>query len=250
MTMSRTVLITGGAGGIGLAAARRFADEGSRVVLVDLDARELERARSTLVGADGRVVDTVECDVAGHAAVQAAAQIVLGRWGAVEVLVNNAGISQPKGVLELDESEWERTLAVNLKGAFNWCRALLPAMIEARRGKIVNVASMSAKMGGGPGTISRACYAASKAGLLGFTRGLAREVAPAVTVNAVCPGLIDTAMTRAFIARAGGEIAAGIPLGRLGTPDDVAGVIHFLASPAAGWITGEVIDCNGGTYID
>jgi 3-oxoacyl-[acyl-carrier protein] reductase len=249
MIMSRTVLITGGAGGIGLAAARRFAAEGSRVVLVDLDARALERARSTLVD-DGGGVDIVECDVAGHAAVQAAARGVLDRCGAVEVLVNNAGISQPKGVLELEEAEWERTLAINLKGAFNWCRALLPAMLEAGRGKIVNVASMSAKMGGGPGTISRACYAASKAGLLGFTRGLAREVAPAVTVNAVCPGLIDTSMTRAFIARAGDEIAAGIPLGRLGTPDDVAGVIQFLASPAAAWITGEVVDCNGGTYID
>jgi NAD(P)-dependent dehydrogenase (short-subunit alcohol dehydrogenase family) len=249
MNMSRTVLITGGAGGIGLAAAQRFVGEGSHVILVDLDLRALERARSILVRDGGRA-DIVECDVAAHAAVHGAARDVLDRYGAVEVLVNNAGISQPKGVLELDEAEWERTLAVNLKGAFNWCQALLPAMLKTGRGKIVNVASMSAKMGGGPGTISRACYAASKAGLLGFTRGLAREVAPAVTVNAVCPGLIDTPMTRAFIARAGDEIAAGIPLGRLGTADDVAGVIVFLASPAAAWITGEVVDCNGGTYID
>jgi 3-oxoacyl-[acyl-carrier protein] reductase len=123
-------------------------------------------------------------------------------------------------------------------------------MLERQRGSIVNISSISAKHGGGYGTVSRACYAASKAGLLGLTRGLAREAAPHVRVNAVCPGLIETPMTQRLIARAGEEFKRWIPLERFGTPEDVAAVIWFLASPASGYLTGEIVDVNGGMLID
>jgi NAD(P)-dependent dehydrogenase (short-subunit alcohol dehydrogenase family) len=175
---------------------------------------------------------------------------VLRQFGWVDVLVNNAGVSQPKLIVELTREEWERTLAVNLSGAFHWSKALLPSMLDRRKGCIINVSSISAKHGGGHGTVSKACYAASKAGLLGFTRGLAREAAPHVRVNALCPGMIDTPMTHALIARAADELKAAIPLGRLGTPQDVAGMIWLLASPYAEYLTGEIIDVNGGLYID
>ncbi len=241
---NEVVVITGGAGGIGRAAAGLFAQHGWRVALVDRDRETLEAA--------GRELEawTTVCDVADYGAVQAAGAAVLRQFGWVDVLVNNAGVSQPKHVVELTHEEWERTLAVNLSGAFHWCQVLLPSMLERRKGCIINVSSVSAKHGGGHGTVSKACYAASKAGLLGFTRGLAREAAPHVRVNALCPGMIETPMTRALIDRAGDELKAAIPLGRLGTPRDVAGMIWLLASPYAEYLTGEIIDVNGGLYID
>jgi 3-oxoacyl-[acyl-carrier protein] reductase len=241
---NEVVVITGGAGGIGRAAARLFAQQGWRVALVDRDREALEAA--------GRELDawTAVCDVADYDAVQAAGGALLREFGWVDVLVNNAGVSQPKLIVDLTREEWERTLAVNLSGAFHWCKTLLPSMLERRKGCIINVSSVSAKHGGGHGTVSKACYAASKAGLLGFTRGLAREAAPHVRVNALCPGVIETPMTQALIERAAEELKAAVPLGRLGTPHDVAGMIWLLASPYAEYLTGEIIDVNGGLYID
>ena len=241
---NEVVVITGGGSGIGRAAAGLFSQHGWRVALVDRDRDAL--------GAAGRELDawTAVCDVADYDAVQTAGAEVLRQFGWVDVLVNNAGVSQPRQIVELTREEWERTLAVNLSGAFHWSKALLPSMLERRKGCIINVSSISAKHGGGHGTVSKACYAASKAGLLGFTRGLAREVAPHVRVNALCPGMIHTPMTQALIARTAEELKAAIPLGRLGTPQDVAGMIWLLACPYAEYLTGEVIDVNGGLYID
>jgi len=234
----RTVLITGAAGGIGRATARLFAQHGWEMALVDIHPA-MPEARVAKV-----------CDVGDFRQVQITAAEILQEFGKIDVLVNNAGVSQPKPIAELEESEWDRTLAVNLKSAFNWSKALLPAMLSRQSGKIINISSMSAKRGGGPGTVSKACYAASKAGLLGFTRGLAREVAPHVQVNAICPGLIATPMTGGLLASASAELLSLIPLQRVGTPEDVANLIFFLASPGADYLTGEVIDVNGGMYID
>lgn len=241
---NEVVVITGGASGIGLATAQLFARQEWSVALVDTSRDALEAAGREL-GAW-----TAVCDVADYDAVQRAGAEVLAHFGYVDALVNNAGISQPKPVVDLTREEWERTLAVNLGGAFHWSKAILPAMLARQQGCIINVSSISAKHGGGQGTVSKACYAASKAGLLGFTRGLAREAAPHVRVNAVCPGMIETPMTRGLIARAAEELKAMIPLGRLGTPQDVAGIIWVLASPWARYLTGEVIDVNGGLFID
>ncbi len=238
------VVITGGASGIGLAAARLFIRQGWSVAVVDVDRQALDAVHGDLG------VWTAVCDVADYDAVQNAGADVLREFGQVDALVNNAGVSQPKLIVDLTRAEWERTIAVNLSGAFHWAKALLPSMLARQRGCIVNVSSVSAKHGGGHGTVSKACYAASKAGLLGFTRGLAREAAPHVRVNAICPGMIETPMTRGLIARAAAELKAMVPLGRLGTPEDVAGMIWVLASPYAQYLTGEVIDVNGGLFID
>jgi NAD(P)-dependent dehydrogenase (short-subunit alcohol dehydrogenase family) len=243
------VVITGAAGGIGFATARLFAAEGWNLALIDRSREALAEAAAELSQASLNLW-TVVSDVADFEDAQQAGRRLLERFGGVDVLVNNAGVSQPKHIVDLSKEEWDSTLAVNLSGAFHWSKALLPSMLARRRGKIINVSSMSAKHGGGPGTVSRACYAASKAGLLGFTRGLAREAAPHVQVNAVCPGLIETSMTRELLARMAGELRAAIPLGRLGTPADVAGVIWVLASPYADYLTGEIIDVNGGLFID
>ena len=244
----RTVLITGAAGGIGRATARLFAQHGWEIALVDIHSAALSEARAE-IQTYGRTLAKV-CDVSDFRQVQATAAEILREAEKIDVLVNNAGVSQPKPVAELEESEWDRTLAVNLKSAFNWSKALLPAMLSRQSGKIINISSMSAKRGGGPGTVSKACYAASKAGLLGFTRGLAREVAPHVQVNAICPGLIATPMTGGLLAGAPDELLSLIPLQRVGTPEDVANLIFFLASPGADYLTGEIIDVNGGMYID
>jgi NAD(P)-dependent dehydrogenase (short-subunit alcohol dehydrogenase family) len=241
---AEVVVITGGGSGIGRAAAELFLAQGWRVALVDKAPDGLEAARREL-GAW-----TAICDIRDPATVTQTADRILADFGSVEALVNNAGVSQPKRVVELTPEEWNDTIAVNLTGAFLWSRALLPSMLSQQRGRIINISSVSAKHGGGSGTVSKACYAASKAGLLGFTRGLAREAAPHVLVNALCPGMIDTPMTRELVARSGDELRASIPLRRLGTPQDVANMIWVLASPHAAYLTGEIIDVNGGLLID
>jgi 3-oxoacyl-[acyl-carrier protein] reductase len=189
-------------------------------------------------------------DVSDFAGVQKHAATVLERWGHIDVLVNNAGISQPKGILEITEAEWDMTIAIDLKGSFNWCKAVAPGMLRQGHGRIINIASVSAHNGADKHAVSRFAYCAAKAGVLGLTRGLAKELAPAVTVNAICPGDIETDLTKAKWAPMKDSIIERTPLGRLGTPEDIAEVVAFLATASPMFITGEVIDVNGGAYIN
>jgi 3-oxoacyl-[acyl-carrier protein] reductase len=176
---------------------------------------------------------------------------VLAAWTRVDVLVNNAGISQPKGLLEITEDEWDRTIDTHLKGAFNWCKAVAPTMLAQRAGHIVNMSSVSAHTGAGTAAVSKSAYCAAKAGILGLTRGLAKELAPHVTVNAICPGLIATDLTAAMIAREGADtLVRSIPLARLGTPEDIAQVVVFLATVTPCFMSGEVIDVDGGQWVN
>ncbi|MGH7266831.1 MAG: SDR family NAD(P)-dependent oxidoreductase, partial [Candidatus Rokuibacteriota bacterium] len=167
-----------------------------------------------------------------------------------DVLVNNAGISQPKGLADISEAEWDRTMAVNLKGAFNWCKAVAPAMLARGAGRIVNISSVSAHTGAGFGAVSKAAYCAAKAGMLGLTRGLAKELAPHVTVNAICPGTIHTDLTSAMLETGRERIVAAIPLGRVGAPEDIAEVVAFLATVTPNFMTGEVVDVDGGQWVN
>jgi 3-oxoacyl-[acyl-carrier protein] reductase len=243
------VIVTGAGRGIGQASATEMAKRGYRVALADLGSPELEAATSGLA-ALGVPTMSLSGDVSDHAAVQDLAAAVIARWGRIDVLVNNAGVSAPKPILEISEAEWDRTIAINLKGCFNWCKAVASGMVERRRGRIINISSVSAVTGGAPSAVSKFAYCASKAGILGLTRGLAKELAPHVSVNAICPGFIETNLTRALINAHREAITAAIPLGRTGAPEDIAVVVAFLATVEPNYITGEVIDVDGGQWIN
>jgi 3-oxoacyl-[acyl-carrier protein] reductase len=250
MTPARVAVITGAARGIGRATAAALAKNGFAVALVDVRALLLPET-ATLVHDAGMEALELEGDVTRLAETQQLTARVLEAWGRVDVLVNNAGISQPKGLLEITEDEWDRTIDTHLKGAFNWCKAVAPAMLAQRSGRIINMSSVSAQTGAGTAAVSKSAYCAAKAGMLGLTRGLAKELAPHVTVNAICPGLIATDLTAGMIAREGAEaLIRSIPLARLGTPDDIAQVVAFLATVTPCFLTGEVIDVDGGQWVN
>lgn len=247
----RVALVTGGGGSIGGASARALAAGGADVVIADLrpDAAEKVAGQIRDLGRRSLVLegDAADYDVVGRLAARA-----LEVFGRVDILVNVAGGGQPKRFLELTAAEFDRVLQHNLKSAWNWAHHLAPQMLTRDGQRIVNTASISAKHGGGPpATVSKSAYAAAKAGVIGLTKGLAKELAPRVTVNAVCPGLIDTPGTVGITRGPGiAAIIDTIPLGRVGVADDVAAAVLFFASPGAGWITGESMDINGGQYID
>jgi 3-oxoacyl-[acyl-carrier protein] reductase len=247
---ARAAVVTGAARGIGRATAAALGRHGFRVALVDVRGPEL-RETAALVREAGSEALVLEGDVRSLATAERLAGEVLAAWARVDVLVNNAGISQPKGLLEITEEEWDRTIDTHLKGTFNWCRAVAPTMLAQRAGRIVNMSSVSAHTGAGTAAVSRSAYCAAKAGILGLTRGLAKELAPHVTVNAICPGLIATDLTAAMIAREGAEtLVRSIPLARLGTPEDIAQVVVFLATVTPCFLTGEVIDVDGGQWVN
>lgn len=242
-------IVTGGKRGIGLASALALAAKGCRIALADLDGPELAAALRT-VEAAGVEAMALPGDVSFHAGVAASTAACLERFGRIDVLVNNAGISQPKGIVDITEDEYDRTIAVNLKSCFNWCKAVAPTMLAAGRGRIVNISSISAHTGGARSAVSKFAYCTAKAGILGMTRALAKELAPAVSVNAICPGSIETALTSGLISANREAITDTIPLGRIGTPEDIAVVVAFLATVEPNFLTGEVVDVDGGQWIN
>ncbi len=246
---SPVAIVTGAARGIGFSTATELARKGFRVALADLDEAALNVAGQRIGELDAGWM-LLAGDTSDFEGVQRHAQRVLERFGRIDVLVNNAGMSQPKRLLDITEEEWDRTIDVNLKSCFNWCKAVAPAMLARGAGRIVNVSSVSAHTGGAASAVSKFAYCASKAGVLGLTRGLAKELAPHITVNAVCPGSIETGMTLALIASKREAIVQSIPLGRVGTPEDVAVVIVFLATVEPNYLTGEIIDVDGGQWMN
>ena len=244
----RVALLTGAGRGIGRATALAFADAGADVAVV-ATSKNAESVAAE-IRAKGRKALGFAADAADFARAQEIVREVVAQLGRVDILFCNAGISQPAGFLELTEEQWDRIMAVNLKGHFNYAKAVAPHMLARQYGRIVGMSSMSSRLGG-LYAVSKTAYVATKAGIEGFVRGLARELAPHVTVNAVCPGVIDTEMTGSITVSASrAEILKATPLGRLGTPEDVAAAVLFLASDQAGFITGEMMDINGGIYLD
>lgn len=250
----KVAIVTGGARGIGRASSLALARQGFAVALVDLREDPLH-ATAAAIRALGAEAMPIVADTADHALARAKVEQVLSAWGRVDVLFNNAAMPQTKRILEITEAEWDREMAVNLKGYFNWAQAVAPAMLRqagpgALGGRIIMTSSVSATSGPSEQAVSRFAYSAAKAGVLGLVRGLARELAPAVAVNAICPGSILTERTEEAFAPHMQRIAAGTPLGRVGTPEDIAVVVAFLATVEPCFITGEVIDVDGGANIN
>jgi len=240
----RVALVTGASRGIGRAIARALAGQGATVVAAARGEHAAETV-SEIAAAGGRA-EAVAMDVTDGAAVEAAVAGTVARYGRLDILVNNAGITRDQLVLRMKRDDWDAVIATNLSAAYTCVQAVLKPMIKQRAGRIINITSVV----GQSGNAGQVNYAASKAGLIGLTKSLALEVASRnITVNAVAPGLIDTEMTRAISAGAHEDWAARIPLKRLGTPDDVASAVVFLASDEAAYITGHVLAVNGGMYM-
>lgn len=234
----RTVLITGGSRGIGAGAVRAFSKAGYRVAFFYLNS---EASASALAAETGACA--IRCDVRDSASVSCAvaqAQRVLSH---IDVLINNAGVAQQKLFTDITDEDWRTMLDTHLTGAFLLSRAVLPGMISRRHGRIINVGSIWGQVGAS----CEVHYSAAKAGLIGLTRALAKEVAPSgVTVNCVCPGVIATDMLASFTEEDLAVLCEETPVGRLGTPEDVARTLVFLAEESAGFITGQIIGVNGG----
>lgn len=233
----RTAVVTGGARGIGLEVARVLADQGARTYVLDITLPEVE-ARD--IG-----LHYVRCDIGDRPSVEAAFDSIEAESDPVSILVNNAGVLRQSPLEEITEADWDLTLRINLTAAMVCCRRALPAMRDGGYGRVVCVGSSAGKAGGGPGLTA---YAASKAGVLSLAKSLAKEYARyGVTVNAVAPAAIETEMIRDLSGFSGAE---ALPVGRLGQPDEIAAAVAFLCSDAAAFITGEVLDVNGGLIID
>jgi 3-oxoacyl-[acyl-carrier protein] reductase len=241
----RIALVTGASQGIGRACALALAEAGATVALAARNEAKLAEVAAEIEAGGGKAA-AFALDVASEESIKAGAKAILERFGKVEVLVNNAGITRDGLVLRMKRADWDDVLATNLTGAFLLTQALLSAMLRNRWGRIINISSVV----GRTGQAGQMNYAATKAGLIGMTRSLAREVASrGVTVNAVAPGYIETPMTAVLDEKQTAAMIAQIPLGRAGTDADIAQAVVYLASEGAGYVTGHVLDVNGGMFM-
>lgn len=241
----KVAIVTGAAQGIGRAIAEALAHAGADIAVADLDPG---RSADTVAAVEkiGRKALNIKVNVADANDTKAMAEHVIKTWGKIDILVNNAGITRDALLLRMKEEDWNLVLQVNLNGTFNCTKAVLQPMTKQRYGRIVNIASIVGAMG----NVGQANYAASKAAVIGFTKTVAREYASRnVTVNAVAPGFIDTAMTQGLPAEVKEALQKQIPLGRLGTPADIAAAVQFLVSDEAAYVTGQVLHVNGGMLM-
>ncbi|WP_320198672.1 SDR family NAD(P)-dependent oxidoreductase [Agrobacterium sp. rho-13.3] len=244
----KVALVTGGGRGIGRACALDLAKHGFDIVLVDLIEDDLARTAAEIRELTRKVL-TFVADVREHTR---AAQIVAdvdAQWGRIDVLFNNAGRPMPKGIEDISEEEFDTTIDINLKGAFNYIQPTVLVMRRNGGGRIINMSSMNAHTGGVTSAVSKFSYTAAKAGILGMTKALAKELAPNIVVNAICPGVIKTERSNAMIDAREEQLAAGIALKRVGTPQDVANVVTFLATSEPNFITGQDIQIDGMQWV-
>jgi 3-oxoacyl-[acyl-carrier protein] reductase len=240
----QTAVITGGAQGLGFAIAQRFVAEGARVVLGDVNLEATESAAKQLGG--GGVAAAVRCDVTSGADVDALVATAVDRFGGLDIMVNNAGITRDATMRKMTEEQFDQVIAVHLKGTWNGLKAAAAIMRENKRGTIVNMSSISGKVG----MVGQTNYSAAKAGIVGMTKAASKELAHlGVRVNAIQPGLIRSAMTEAMPQRIWDAKVAEVPMGRAGEPEEVAGVALFLASDLSSYMTGTVLEVTGGRHL-
>lgn len=245
MLSGKTALVTGGGRGIGKAIVLDLAGHGADIIVSDIDETAAQETAS-LVQGTGRRSLAMKADVSRDQDVDALVKASIEAFGRIDILVNNAGITRDNLLMRMSEQEWDSVLSVNLKGAFLCTRHVVRGMMKQRSGKIINMASVVGVMG----NAGQANYAASKAGLIGFTKSAARELASRnIQVNAVAPGFIETDMTGKLPEEVKQNYRTGIPAGRFGTTQDVAGVVLFLSSPASDYVTGQVIHVDGGLLM-
>lgn len=246
LIMSKTILITGSSKGIGAATAILFAQKGYNVVINYNDSYESASLLCRSLVSNGYSVMTHKANVANRLEVELMVKETLYKFGSLDILVNNAGVTHQALVSETDEVDFDRIMDINLKGTFNCCKAVIPSMVSQKSGKIINISSMWGQVGAS----CEVAYSASKAGIIGLTKALAKELAPSgITVNAIAPGLIETGMNSNFTIEELTDFVSTIPLERMGSADEIAAAIEFLASENADYITGQVLGINGGYVI-
>ena len=245
---NRTVIVTGGGGGIGGATCRRFGEAGSRVAVFDINLESAAKIAAAITEAGG-VAEAFHCDITDHEGVKAAVAAAEAALGPISILVNNAGWDIFRLFKDTTPDDWQKLIAINLTGALNMHHAVLPGMLERRHGRIVNIASDAARVG----SSGEAVYAACKAGLVGFSKTIAREHARhGISVNVVCPGATNTALFADYKRGAGNPekleeaFRRATPMGRIGEPEDLPGAILFFASDDAAYVTGQVLSVSGG----
>ncbi|MCR4295293.1 MAG: 3-oxoacyl-[acyl-carrier-protein] reductase [Elusimicrobia bacterium] len=242
----KVAIITGSAQGIGYTTAELFLAEGAKVVVVDVNAELTVKSAAALAGGDGSKTLGVACDVTKLDQCEVVVKAAVEKFGKIDILVNNAGITKDNLLMRMSEADWDVVMNVNLKGAFNFIKACIRPMMKAHYGRIVNIASVI----GQEGNAGQANYSASKGGLISLTKSVAREFASrSITANAVAPGFIKTRMTEVIPEEMKAKLIEKILLGRMGEPADVARAVLFLSSDEASYITGHVLNVNGGGYM-
>ncbi|MGD9681384.1 MAG: 3-oxoacyl-[acyl-carrier-protein] reductase [Candidatus Obscuribacterales bacterium] len=239
----KVAIITGSGRGIGRAIAEKLLSAGARVVISDINEETCKTTAAELASEGGQTLGVV-CDVTDSESIEKLVEQVHKEWGSIDILVNNAGITRDNLYMRMSEQEWQAVIDTNLTSAFKVTKPVLKIMSKQRSGRIINIASTT----GVHGNFGQANYAAAKAGLIGFTKTIALEYASrSITSNAVAPGFIDTAMTQALGEEKISKVLERIPLGRMGTPDDIANAVLFFAGPGS-YVTGQVMEVNGGLY--
>ncbi len=242
MLKGKVAAVTGGQRGIGRAICEKLAEYGADIAIIDMCDENAARETASAIESKGVKVRAYRCDVTDGASVKETFKAILADFGTIDILVNNAGITKDKLAMMMSEDDFEKVLDVNLSGAFRTSKEVIPVMLKKHSGKIINISSISGIIG----NAGQVNYSASKAGLIGMTKSLARELASRnITCNAVAPGFVETDMTK-NLPDGGKTLADSIPLRRFAKPEEIAGLVAFLASPAADYITGEVIRIDGG----